>query len=518
MGFESAKSAVRKPKAERLAPVNYFFACIANALTLVKYAHDTEKGIDTFEWLLEVDPFVWPAGLAKHFVSIGETPPPQLRRGSQDDMLECISALMNAFGIGEDQNEKQDLDHFQSGVKDALEGLQRVVEKKKLKGTALSHIVSRSHDVIFPTSKKRTKEKRAALTDEIVRDLIVALIGSQNIDTEGYIFRNLNKFVKRVSGFATVSELYTDSIFGPYFVIRKARSAVTNHPLDREVLVRDVLWLRPLSLTPGPDGVKAIETSAPSISLGYYISAVDQQVYEVTSVAIRGDFVLIDAVAFLSDSGTKSCCIYMPKLLLQNKAKASFGSILGTLRKTDRTGAWSVLPIRPAVFEEEILRYHFVFSFFADIFSAGEYLDRTKYYDPHISTLYWIFASSGRCGVVFSRNWLERAKKSESGEAGGVSVADLRDRLEAFDGCFVYSDQHIQTLDMYVDELLQDEEFYISLSDEQKVQARRVLREVYKRAEQTAINPKAIYESGTVLAQFSDPYTCVAQPYSRTTE
>ena len=130
-----------------------------------------------------------------------------------------------------------------------------------------------------------------------------------------------------------------------------------------------------------------------------------------------------------------------------------------------------------------------------------------------------MFANSGMCGVIFSRNWLERANKSASGVSGGVSHEELRDRLDAFDGCFLYSERHMQTLDMCIDELVQEEaEFFSTLNDDQKNQARRVLREVYKRAEQTAINPMAIYESGKVLDKFSDPHACVAKPYRSTAE
>jgi hypothetical protein len=494
-----------------LAPTNYFFGCLANALGIASYiVVEKPQGAG---WLLDLDPFEWPESLADHFIADGHKVK-QLRTTSLEEMNDCIDALSLHF-LDNTAGVPARCGDLAPSVSEFLADLQRVVQKKDLGKTTMPELAQMCKDIIYPRARKGSKELRNRKTDGLIKKLLDDLVGPTTVALPGYLAGEMFRLAKRLAGPVTIADLYSDKIYGPYFVVRKARSAVTNQSMDSELIVRDLLWLRPLEIEPRAEGVRVEDQSTPTNALGYYISAVDRQVFEITSFSIRGDFVLLDGVAFLNASQTKSICMYMPRLPLQSEKKAAFASIIGMLRNRARTGSWSVLAVRPTISDTELLRYHFTLSFFADCFSSANYKSKVGDYDTGISQVYETFASKKLCGVLFSRNWLDRARKAGDGqEIDGVTSATLTNRLKAFDNCFEYTDEHMTILDSYIDSIIEEEqELFERMDDQSRGDIKRIFKSIYRRAEQTAINPKAIGEQSAAVDCFSDASRSPALPY-----
>ena len=289
---------------------------------------------------------------------------------------------------------------------------------------------------------------------------------------------------------------------------------MTTDSRDSELIVRDMLWLRPLDQQPDAEGVRAEKQSQPTNALGYYISAMDSQVFEITNISVRGLFVMLDAVAFESKQRSKSICAYLPVLPMQENEDAAFASVAGTLRDRERTGAWTVLAVRPKMDEAEIMRLHHTFSFFADCFCAANYGSRTGNYDPNIDQVYKVLAEKGHCGVIYSRGWLEQARNAPNQTAGGVTLDDLEERMTAFDGCFAYTDQHMATLNEYIDGIIDAEpNVFADLEPEKLERIKQILKLIYRRSEQTAISPRAIEEQIEHIQLFADARRTTALPY-----
>lgn len=142
-------------------------------------------------------------------------------------------------------------------------------------------------------------------------------------------------------GRSVEKQLKNDRTTGGFFVYRRARSSITNRMHDIDLIVRDFIWLLPgFSSTEEPDtGVH-----------GYYFSAFDEEVYEITNRpnrANRSELLKIDALAKRSEGSDKHLSLYAPNIPFQSAEGFSLGTIVGSLRDTQRTGGWTCVLVRP---------------------------------------------------------------------------------------------------------------------------------------------------------------------------
>jgi hypothetical protein len=514
MAFMAASEAIRAPRAEEaLSAINYLFACLSNAFSLaihVTSLDENDRG--KLDWMLDIEPFRWPQDLQKHFLCPGKKITTQIRNNSKQVIDDCIQHIRSEVVLKYVDSSRPEISQLASDINDCLLCIENIAKRQKSEGSPqFSELLAECDDVFFSSRPTDWRRDRA---DSIIQNLLKHLIDKKNFDIPEFIFDNLYRFAKRLSSPITIQEAYSNKVFGPYFILRKARGVVTNSALDREVIVRDVLWIRPLKQEPDAEGVRSEQQTNPTICLGYYVSAIDKQIYEITSVSVRGDFVLIDAVAFLSGAESKSLCMYMPKIPLQQNPKPAFGSIIGMLRSAQRTGSWSMIPLRPLLPDSELLRQHFVFMFFAECFSLDTYQDRLENYDPNIAWLYEIFANHGLCGVLFSQDWLRRAKESAAGVADGVKVEDLERRLFSFDDCFDRSGDYLNTLLGHIDIVTEEEqELFSQLGEKGRKILGEILLRIFNQSEQTAINPLPNFDVSVVSETLANPLTAKSLPY-----
>lgn len=514
MAYKEARDAILSPRVdEALSPINYLFACLANAFNLAQHLASLEEKELQLDWMLDIEPFRWPSELQEHFLCFGEKQAKQIRSNSKQKMADCVQSIRDALVNNNIDASAPQIKQLAHDTNDCLLGLERAAKSSKADGKSqFSEIMGECESIIFSTRPTPWRLKKA---DGVIQNVLGQLIDNQRAKIPDYIFLNLYRFVKRLSSPITVAEAYSSTIYGPHFILRKARGVVTNQALDREVIVRDVLWIRPLKQEPDAEGVRSEQQTNPTISLGYYLSAMDKQVYEITSISVRGTFVLIDAVAFLKQGETKSLCIHMPRIPLQRNPEAAFGSMIGALRSTQRTGAWSMLPLRPVLSDSDLLRHHFVFMFFADLFSLNVYQDRVSNYDPHIDKLYHIFADKRFCGILYSQDWLRRAKQSKNGMADGVSSEVLEQRLLSFDECFDRSGDYLTTLLGHIEMIKKEEqELFSALGEKEREILVKILLHVFKQSEQTAINPLPDYDVSAVSEILADPDRTLSLPYA----
>lgn len=506
-----AKETFYRPKAEEaLAANNYFFALFANSLRVVSFLHGQGFGADQkLSWFLDIEPFRWSEAMAHHFsVSPGKGgkkgTSTQFRSTSSDEMINCLLEIQEHFLVGDDLascysygREDDDNKRLAAQFIECFSAIRSILDarydhsKAKLDGQH-GQIFSNVGALLFPGKKHdEGKPKRQAAIDGIIQNLLLSFDIVHNLEIADQFKNNLFRLIKRLSGPVTAQSLYADTVFGPYYIIRKSRAGITSDPSDSELIVRDLLWLRPTTTLPDNEGISAPILSQPSDALGYYVSALDEQVYEVTHVSKRGEYILIDAIAFLDNNETKSLCLYTPKMPVFGTDKLAYGSIIGTLRDSERTGAWSTLIIRPEISEEECLRFHYVFSFFSDALNSERVQDREKDYDENIKELYWVYALKNICGVLFSKFWLSDAESECPKSAANFDIGqhDLRASRDSFNECFHYDGMHADTLLSYAISLVDRHERSGELDALSREILTSIVVDVLRIAEHTAITP-----------------------------
>ncbi|MGK7654986.1 hypothetical protein ACSQ76_22115 [Roseovarius sp. B08] len=149
-------------------------------------------------------------------------------------------------------------------------------------------------------------------------------------------------------GRSVEKQLKDDHTTGGFFVYRRARSSITNRIHDIDLIVRDFVWLLP--------GFSSTEDADRGVH-GYYFSAFDEEVYEITnrpSVADRRELLKIDAVARRTKGPDKHLSLYAPNIPFHAADGFTLGTIVGSLRDTQRTGGWTCVLLRPDLEPREI--------------------------------------------------------------------------------------------------------------------------------------------------------------------
>lgn len=223
---------------------------------------------------------------------------------------------------------------------------------------------------------------------------------------------------------------------GFFHIVREARGSVTNDPKDVNLLLRDMLWVR--SFTDELDEVPLEDEEYRQIArsksygspLGIYYSVLEQAIYEVKRLKVVGDVLIIEGLALFDDlNASKPLSLHLPKF---DDAHLNFsmGTLSGATNERLRTGAWSVVGIRPNVDKDILREIDTVFSNYLDALSR---MDRSQY-NASVTGFGDYVRSMRLCGVLASQALTD---------CGEQERADLsRKMTEAFRAVFKTSRQH----------------------------------------------------------------------------
>jgi hypothetical protein len=205
--------------------------------------------------------------------------------------------------------------------------------------------------------------------------------------------------------------------YGLFAIVRQARGAVNSDPLLVNMIVRDLLWLRP-QMTAIEETSKAAGEGS-GCKLGFFFSTIDRLVYTVTSLAKRGGILMVDLVAFRKNSQTRSGCLYLAPVSQRVKPKFSLGTLMGTTREGSRTGAWSVVGTRPKLDDKEFAQLDCDLSVYSELVCT---LGRPAYSNAIRAVSEYVNATNLR-GVIYSRVWEGSAAEPEKQMLNGRQKA-----------------------------------------------------------------------------------------------
>ena len=258
---------------------------------------------------------------------------------------------------------------------------------------------------------------------------------------------------------------------GLFSVIREARGTVTNVPAHRNTVVRDLLWLRPHYSEVGSAGIHDYSAEGHGHRLGFYFSAFDRMVYEIKRIIFRDGSLMIDAIAHLDSSGSKSMCLYFP-LMKPSNLLCSFGGMLGhahdagrgDIHEADsldplskrtqstggldaaasvrhrRVGGWTAVFYRPELDDTTSAHLQNYLSMYSDSLR----LDVREDYDRNIEFLFDFADKNKLIGFYFSDLMLKRSK--------GTERAQLIASSKYFRDFFTVDSDYTQSLRKFLNE------------------------------------------------------------------
>ena len=207
---------------------------------------------------------------------------------------------------------------------------------------------------------------------------------------------------------------------GFFSIVREARGSVTNRDHDMNLLVRDLLWIRPREVDEASFVLDETIHQLPhqekngaedhGSRIGYYYSAIDGLVYEVKRVVVRSNIMMIDALAILekdkvsnADRPPKSMCLYLP-LIDNEDLDFTMGTLMGGTATNTRTGGWSVVAIRPPL---ESMDYGVESLLEKKFCIYADSLARTKRnsYDKLIKVFAKFIEQTGLVGILYARSF-----------------------------------------------------------------------------------------------------------------
>lgn len=241
-------------------------------------------------------------------------------------------------------------------------------------------------------------------------------------------------------------------------IVREARGSVTNSREDVNLIVRDLLWIRSFAKEPQaavPIDEREYRQRASSDGdegflnmhggrIGLYYSAIDGLVYEIKRIVHRDNIIMIDGVALLGvEDGerkqSKSFCMYLPKFEDSN-LDFTMGTLMGGTKNNVRTGAWTVIGMKPLISDNDTMVLERKLSIYADAFE----LMRRESYDWQIGEIARFIEATGLVGILHSRSMRHMPNLPET--------ADADASIEAFRTLF-------RTVDSYrtqCDDVLED--------------------------------------------------------------
>lgn len=165
----------------------------------------------------------------------------------------------------------------------------------------------------------------------------------------------------------------SSNISGLIQIVREARGAITSDREDINLIVRDLLWIRPFKDRLGERSIsdemyrKRVGAFHGS-PIGFYYSVIDGVVYEIKRLLVRSDVVMLEALALFDDqSVSKSLTMHLP-IFDDASLNFSMGSLMGATTRQKRNGAWSIIAIRPDLSHEEEEQIDLHLGIYADTF------------------------------------------------------------------------------------------------------------------------------------------------------
>lgn len=240
-------------------------------------------------------------------------------------------------------------------------------------------------------------------------------------------------------GRSVETQLKDDHTTGGFFVYRRARSSITNRVHDTDLIVRDFVWLLP--------GFSSTDGSMDEVH-GYYFSAFDEEVYEVTNrpnAADRRELLKIDAVAKRTKGPNKHLSLFAPNIPFQAADGFSLGTIVGSLRDTQRTGGWTCVLVRPDLEPRDIYALNTVAYSFHKLLSQ-----RSKNYGAEIDRFRDIMQATSLFGVFTSR-FLEQAEIKSipfTPDCASLRRTDIM-------ACFCHDDERQASISSFVDAVVE---------------------------------------------------------------
>lgn len=240
-------------------------------------------------------------------------------------------------------------------------------------------------------------------------------------------------------GRSVEKQLKADHTTGGFFVYRRARSSITNRMHDIDLIVRDFIWLLPgFSSTEDPDnGVH-----------GYYLSAFDEEIYEITnrpSPANRHGLLKIDAVAKRTKGPDKYLSLYAPNIPYQAADGFSLGTIVGSLRDTQRTGGWTCVLVRPDLEPRDIYALNSIAYGFHKLLSRAS----TQDYGSEIDRYRDVMQSASLVGIYTSRF----LQNSEDDRVPFTRKCADQRRADVM-SCFCHDEKRQASITSFVDEVI----------------------------------------------------------------
>lgn len=281
-------------------------------------------------------------------------------------------------------------------------------------------------------------------------------------------------------------------------IVREARGSVTNTREDVNLLVRDLLWLRPFSSDPGeakpvdeklyrrmsPDNPDESYLDQHGGRIGLYYSAIDGLVYEVKRFVHRDNIIMIDGVALMGREAavrqkSKSFCMYLPKFE-DNELDFTMGTLMGGTKNNVRTGAWTVIGMRPLLSDEATQTLSKKLCMYADSF---EWMTRDRY-DRQIGILARFIEATGLVGVLHSRAMLQKPELPQ--------YAAAAESIGAFRDLFRIVDSYKAQCDDVLEEVIGAVKMNGSLDE---VELRERLLALIEQQNSYAIAPVAVFKS-----------------------
>ena len=172
--------------------------------------------------------------------------------------------------------------------------------------------------------------------------------------------------------YSGVEKTFSDenNLSGIYYIIREARGAISNKICDVNLILRDVLWIRPLSEPLGFTPIDAFTNMnrghKHGTKLGFYYSCMDHCTYEITRLSMNQNVISIDGIALFNNrSRTKSLSIQLP-VFESHDLNFSIGTMMGSTAHFSRPAAWTIVASKPRSAGLDLENSDLILSMYAD--------------------------------------------------------------------------------------------------------------------------------------------------------
>ena len=287
-------------------------------------------------------------------------------------------------------------------------------------------------------------------------------------------------------GRSVEKQLRDDRTTGGFFVYRRARASITNKVHDIDLIVRDFIWLLP--------GFSSTDDDGDDVH-GYYFSAFDEEVYEITNrpnAANSRELLKIDGLAKRTGGPDKHLTLYAPNIPYQAADGFSLGTVVGSLRDTQRTGGWTCVLVRPDLESRDIYALNTLAYSFHKLLSRAD-----NNYGTEIDRFRLALETASLVGVYTSRFL-------QNNEKGSVpfSPACADERRADVMACFCHDQERQDSITNFVDAVIKRHD----LQDGKALSVdviRRAITEIIVDTSTSATVPNR--GTGEIITKLDDP-------------